>query len=74
MYTNKYIALLEEENASLKKRNAELEEKLKETKDDLYTAICKWNDTVDKLHSAYLELYHYGDNPIKNKDITIDNA
>ena len=57
MHTDKYIALLEAENAELKKRCLALEESLKETKKDLYTAICKWDDTVNKLHNAYNELY-----------------
>ena len=34
-----------------------LEESLKETKKYLYTAICKWDDTVNKLHKAYNEIY-----------------
>ena len=50
MYTDKYIALLETENAELKKRCLALEESLKETKKDLLTAITKWNEAVDKLH------------------------
>ena len=56
-YADKYIALLETENAELKKRCLALEESLKETKKDLYTAICKWDYTVNKLHNAYNELY-----------------
>ena len=36
---------------------AVLEESLKETKKDLLTAICKWDDTVNKLHNAYCEIY-----------------
>ena len=57
MYTDKYIALLETENAELKKRCLALEESLKETKKDLYTATCKWDEAVDKLNNAYNELY-----------------
>ena len=59
MYTDKYIALLEAENAELKKRCLALEESLKETKKDLLTAICKWDDTVNKLHNAQMEFYAY---------------
>ena len=57
-YSDKYIALLETENAELKKRCLALEESLKETKKDLFTAICKWDDTVNKLHNAYCEIYN----------------
>lgn len=57
MYTDKYIALLEAENAELKKRCLALEESLKETKKDLLTAITKWNEAVDKLNNAYNEIY-----------------
>ena len=57
MYTDKYIALLETENAELKKRCLALEESLKETKKDLLTAITKWNEAVDKLNNAYTEIY-----------------
>jgi hypothetical protein len=57
MYTDKYIALLETENAELKKRCLALEESLKETKKDLLTAITKWNEVVDKLNNAYTEIY-----------------
>ena len=57
MYTDKYIALLETENAELKKRCLALEESLKETKKDLLTAITKWNEAVDKLNNAYNEIY-----------------
>lgn len=41
MYTDKYIALLEEENARLKKRNEELEESLKKLTDDWLLAVNK---------------------------------
>lgn len=41
MHTDKYIALLEEENARLKKRNAELEENLKKVTDDWLLAVNK---------------------------------
>ena len=51
--TDKYIALLEEENARLKKRNEELEESLKKVTDDWLVAVNEWNETVDKLHKAY---------------------
>ena len=57
MYTDKYIALLETENAELKKRCLALEESLKETKKDLLTAITKWDEAVDKLNNAYTEIY-----------------
>ena len=57
MYTDKYIALLEAENAELKKRCLALEESLKETKKDLLTAITKQNEAVDKLNNAYNEIY-----------------
>ena len=56
-YSDKYIALLETENAELKKRCLALEESLKETKKDLLTAITKWNEAVDKLNNAYNEIY-----------------
>ena len=58
-YTDKYIALLESENAELKKRCLALEESLKETKKDLLTAITKWDEAVNKLHNAQMELYAY---------------
>ena len=57
MYIDKYIALLESENAELKKRCLALEESLKETKKDLLTAITKWDEAVDKLNNAYTEIY-----------------
>lgn len=57
MYTDKYIALLEAENAELKKRCLALEKSLKETKKDLLTAIAKWDEAVDKLNNAYTEIY-----------------
>lgn len=59
MYTDKYIALLESENAELKKRCLALEESLKETKKDLLTAITKWDEAVNKLHNAQMEFYTY---------------
>lgn len=59
MYTDKYIALLESENAELKKRCLALEELLKETKKDLLTAITKWDEAVNKLHNAQMEFYTY---------------
>ena len=59
MYTDKYIALLEAENAELKKRCLALEESLKETKKDLLTAITKWDEAVNKLHNAQMEFYTY---------------
>lgn len=49
MYTDKYIALLEAENAELKKRCLALEESLKETRIDLLTAITKWDEAVELL-------------------------
>lgn len=55
MYTDKYIALLETENAELKKRCLALEESLKETKKDLLTAINKWDEAVNKLHNIQME-------------------
>ena len=57
MYTDKYIALLETENAELKKRCLALAlvESLKETKKDLLTAITKWDEAVNKLHNAQME-------------------
>lgn len=57
MYTDKYIALLEEENAELKKRCLTLEQSLKETKKDLRTAITKWDEAINKLNNAYTEIY-----------------
>ena len=59
MYTNKYIALLEAENAELKKRNAELEGSLKKVTEDWLLAVNKWNEAVDKLHNAQMEFYAY---------------
>lgn len=59
MYTDKYIALLESENAELKTRCLALEESLKETKKDLLTAITKWDEAVNKLHNAQMEFYTY---------------
>ncbi len=50
-YTDKYIKILEEENTYLKQRNAELEAQLKETRNDLLTAIDKWDEAVNKLHT-----------------------
>ena len=55
MYTDKYIALLEAENAELKKRCLALEESLKETKKDLLTAITRWDEAVDKLHTTRMK-------------------
>lgn len=57
MYTDKYIALLEAENAELKKRCLALEESLKETKKDLLTAITKWDEAVNKLHNVQMKFY-----------------
>ena len=60
-YTDKYIALLESENAELKKRCLALEESLKDTRKDLLTAITKWDEAVDKLHISkmeYLKIKH----------------
>lgn len=54
-HTEKYIKLLEEENSALKKRNAELEAQLKETRNDLLTAIDKWNEAVNKLHNEKMK-------------------
>ena len=65
MYTDKYIALLETENAELKKRCLALEESLKETKKDLLTAITKWDEAVDKLHNTQMEFYAYKRNAIE---------
>ncbi|MFW5575301.1 MAG: hypothetical protein ACOCNN_00120 [Bacteroidales bacterium] len=65
MYTDKYIALLEEENARLKKHNAELEESLKKVTDDCLLAVNKWNEAVDKLHDAQIEFYTYKRNNIE---------
>lgn len=60
MHTDKYIALLEAENAELKKRCLALEESLKETKKDLLTAITNWDEAVDKLHKTQVEFYTNG--------------
>lgn len=65
MYTNKYIALLEAENAELKKRNAELEGSLKKVTEDWLLAVNKWNEAVDKLHNAQIEFYTYKRNTIE---------
>ena len=65
VYTDKYIALLESENAELKKRCLALEESLKETKKDLLTAITKWDEAVDKLHNTQMEFYAYKRNAIE---------
>ena len=65
MYTNKYIALLEAENAELKKRNAELEGSLKKVTEDWLLAVHKWNEAVDKLHNAQIEFYTYKRNTIE---------
>ena len=59
MYTDKYIALLESENAELKKRCLALEESLKETKKDLLTAITKWDEAINKLNDVQTEFYTY---------------
>ena len=56
-YTDKYIKILEEENAYLKQKNAELEAHLKETKQDLLIAIGKWEEAVNKLHMHSTEQY-----------------
>lgn len=66
MNTDKYIALLEAENAELKKRCLALEESLKETKKDLLTAITKWDEAVNKLHNAQMEFYTYKRNAIES--------
>ena len=55
MYTDKYIALLEAENARLKKRNEELEGSLKKVTDDWLLAVNKWNEAVDKLHTTRMK-------------------
>ena len=65
MYTNKYIALLEAEDAELKKRNAELEGSLKKVTEDWLLAVNKWNEAVDKLHNAQIEFYTYKRNTIE---------
>lgn len=65
MYTNKYIALLEAENAEFKKRNAELEGSLKKVTEDWLLAVNKWNEAVDKLHNAQIEFYTYKRNTIE---------
>lgn len=52
--TEKYIKLLEEENTYLKQKNAELEAQLKETRNDLLTAIDKWDEAVNKLHTEQI--------------------
>lgn len=57
-YSDKYIALLEEENSRLKKHNAELEESLKKVTDDWLLAVNKWNEAVDKIHLLNIELYN----------------
>ena len=62
MYTDKYIALLETENAELKKRCLALEESLKETKKDLLTAITKWDEAINKLNEVYNEMYNINKN------------
>ena len=54
-YSNKYIALLEEENARLKKRTSELEESLKKVTDDWLLAVNKWNEAVDILHTTRMK-------------------
>lgn len=59
MYTDKYISLLETENAELKKRCLALEESLKETKKDLLTAITKWDEAINKLNDVQTEFYTY---------------
>ena len=56
-YREKYIALLEEENTWLKQRNAELEASLQDTKKDLYTAITRWDEAINKLNDVYTEMY-----------------
>ena len=56
-YSDKQIVRLKSENAELKKRCLALEESLKDTKKDLLTTITKWDDTVNRLHNAYNELY-----------------
>lgn len=53
-HINKYIKLLEEENTNLKQRNAELEAQLKDAKKDLLTAIDKWDEAVNKLHTEQI--------------------
>ena len=58
MYADKYIALLEEENARLKKRNEELEGNLKKVTDDWLLAVNKWNEAVDKIHELNIEIYN----------------
>ena len=65
MYTDKYIALLESENAELKKRCLALEESLKEAKKDLLTAITKWDEAINKLNDAQMEFYAYKRNAIE---------
>ena len=53
-YTDKYIKILEAENAFLKQKNVELEAQLKETRNDLLTAITKWDEAVNKLHTEQI--------------------
>ena len=57
-YSDKYIALLKEENARLNKRNEELEESLKKVTDDWLLAVNKWNEAVDKIHLLNIEIYN----------------
>ena len=53
-YRDKYIKILEEENAFLKQKNVELEAQLKDTRNDLLTAIDKWDEAVNKLHTEQI--------------------
>lgn len=66
MYTDKYITLLETENAELKKRCLALEESLKETKKDLLTAINKWDEAINKLNDVQTEFYTSKINTLKD--------
>ena len=58
MYTDKYIAILEEENARLKNEMLNLKKASKKVTDDWLLAVNEWNEAVDKLHTTrmkYLE-------------------
>ena len=58
MYTDKYIALLEEENARQRSIMPNLNKASKKVTDDWLLAVNEWNEAVDKLHTTrmkYLE-------------------
>ena len=60
MYTDKYIAILEEENARLKNEMLNLKKASKKVTDDWLLAVNKWNEAVDKLHKTQVEFYTNG--------------